>query len=128
MRRLALALLPLLLAACDSASLESAYPPPGSFPQITIGGLLTAEAGQYNVDGYVERIDCEDSPLADCIPGTNWLYESLADDPPQHALLLVADDPDVFQTRVRYRLSVETDQEIGTPLRPFRVIGAARLD
>ena len=116
------------LAACDSASVTKFYPPPGPFPQLTVSEVFSAEAGQYNVEGYLEQIVCEDDTPNDCIPGTNWLYESLADDPPQLALLLIADEPDVFRESVRYRLSVETEVEIGSPLRTFRVIGAARLD
>ena len=118
----------LSLSACDSTSVADVYPPPGDFPQLTVSEAFMAEAGSYNVDGYLERIVCEDDTPNDCIPGTNWLYESLSEDPVQVALLLIADDPDVFRERVRYRLSVETDMEIGSTFRTFRVLGAERLD
>ncbi|NNF57844.1 MAG: hypothetical protein HKN04_06345 [Rhodothermaceae bacterium] len=128
MRSLLLLIALLSLAACDSASIGDFYPPPGDFPQLSVSEAATAEAGAYNVDGYLERIICEDDTPNDCIPGTNWLYESLAEDPVQLALLLHADEPDVFRERVRYRLSVETEMEIGSPLRTFRVIGATRVN
>lgn len=128
MRAFAFLILLFALAACDSNAIDSLYPAPGGYPQLRVESLLTVEAGRYNVEGYLERIICEDDTPNDCIPGTNWLFESLAEDPPQQAALLSAHAPDAFRERVRYRLSIETTQEIGGPLRVFRVIGAARLD
>ena len=128
MRRTLLLALLFLLAACDGLSVEDAYPPPGDYPLLTVAEAFESGPGRYNVDGYVERIDCGDDPTVDCLPGTNLLFEHLGDDPPQVALLLVADEPEVFREEVRYRLSVETDSDVLMSLRPFRVIGAAEVE